>query len=262
MQYSPKNEIPYVAWWMPEQSNWFARRGQKSSVPRTSSRIRSRLVAGAARIASLCRKQCGCMSRKHFNSPHAAFAKIGANRARPQGMDPPAIRSVGLMTEEVPTLPSTPTPAIRTTARRRNAHANQGGRPPPSRCLGEAQHARQRLLRHYVGRYVGTKPPEKIAKVFRTGRDARDKAVELILTTSRKVNRCKAGKWTKQREASSKKPATEIFFPSHGHNIAHPFTATAPTWTESNSRRAPLDSWHLHFRRPGIYLPSLAFAAK
>jgi hypothetical protein len=58
----------------------------------------------------------------------------------------------------------------------------------------------------WVG-YLGTKPPEKIAKIFRTVRDARDKAVDLILT-----------------DIARGQPAT---------TSALLFTAMAPTWTAS-----------------------------
>jgi len=89
-------------------------------------------------------------------------------------------------------------------------------------------------------------------KVFRTVRDARDKAVELILTSIAKGNRCKAGKLDKAARSVIEKPATENIFPSHRPQHRTSVHGNGANMTESKLTTCALDSWHLHFRRAAL----------
>src|SRR5258708_7172612 len=71
----------------------------------------------------------------------------------------------------------------------------------------------------WVG-FLGAKPPEKIAKVFRTVRDARDKAVDLILTSVAKGKPLQG--WQVDKAARSvieKAGYGKYFFHRTGHSI-------------------------------------------
>src|SRR5215467_3953345 len=71
----------------------------------------------------------------------------------------------------------------------------------------------------WVG-YLGAKPPEKIAKVFRTVRDARDKAVDLILTSIAKGKPIQGWQVDKAaRGVIEKAGYGKYFFHRTGHNI-------------------------------------------
>jgi Xaa-Pro dipeptidase len=115
----------------------------------------------------------------------------------------------------------------------------------------------------WVG-YLGAKPPEKIAKVFNTVRDARDKAVDLILTSIAKGRPLRGWQVDKAaRGVIEKAGFGKYFFHRTGHNIG----------TSVHGNGANMDGIETHDVRhlipgtctsvePGIYLPEFGIRSE
>jgi|SRR5579871_112770 Xaa-Pro aminopeptidase len=115
----------------------------------------------------------------------------------------------------------------------------------------------------WVG-YLGAKPPEKIAKVFNTVRDARDKAVDLILTSIAKGKPLQGWQVDKAARAVIEKAGLgKYFFHRTGHNIG----------TSVHGNGANMDGIETHDVRhlipgtctsvePGIYLPEFGIRSE
>jgi len=115
----------------------------------------------------------------------------------------------------------------------------------------------------WVG-YLGTKPPGKIAKVFNIVRDARDKAVELILTSIANGKPLQGWQVDKAARAHIEKAGFgKYFFHRTGHNIG----------TSVHGNGANMDGIETHDVRhlipgtctsvePGIYLPGFGIRSE
>ena len=115
----------------------------------------------------------------------------------------------------------------------------------------------------WVG-YLGAKPPEKIARVFRTVREARDKAVDLILTTIAKGKPLQGWQVDKAARAVIEKAGFgKYFFHRTGHNIG----------ASVHGNGANMDGIETHDVRrlipgtctsiePGIYLPEFGIRSE
>jgi Xaa-Pro aminopeptidase len=115
----------------------------------------------------------------------------------------------------------------------------------------------------WVG-YLGAKPPEKIANVFNTVRDARDKAVDLILTSIAKGKPLQGWQVDKAaRGVIEKAGLGKYFFHRTGHNIG----------TSVHGNGANMDGIETHDVRhlipgtctsvePGIYLPEFGIRSE
>src|SRR5262249_20735681 len=115
----------------------------------------------------------------------------------------------------------------------------------------------------WVG-YLGAKPPDKIAKVFLAVRDARDSAVELILTSIAKGKPLQG--WQVDKAARSvieKNGYGKYFFHRTGHNIGQ----------SVHGNGANMDGIETHDVRhlipgtctsvePGIYLPDFGIRSE
>ncbi len=139
----------------------------------------------------------------------------------------------------------------------RQGGANSRRRFVAARRLGQNERRGQRLLRRDLDGLLGAKVPEKYAKVFGVLRDARNKAVDLILTN------IAAGKplqgWQVDKAARTiidKAGYGKYFFHRLGHNIGETI----------HGNGANMDNLETHDIRhlipktctsiePGIYMP-------
>jgi len=267
MQYSPKNEIPYVA---------MVDAGTIELVRSTGAKVVSSadLVQKYEAVWSPEQLESHLYAGKHVDRIVAeAFqlAARGVRENRPQtehGLKEWILQqfaAVGLMTEEGPDI------AV-------NAHASDPHYGPSPERPTPIKEGDLLLLDVWAKRntpgsvyyditwvgYVGTKPPEKIAKVFRTVRDARDKAVELILTSIAKGKPLQG--WQVDKAARSvieKAGYGKYFFHRTGHNIG----------TSVHGNGANMDGIETHDVRhlipgtctsvePGIYLPEFGIRSE
>ena len=267
MQYSPKNEIPYVA---------MVDAGTIELVRSTGAKVVSSadLVQKYEAVWSAEQLELHLYAAKHVDRIVAeAFqlAARGVRENRPQtehGLKEWILQqfaAAGLMTEEGPDV------AV-------NAHASDPhygsspDRPTPIKegdlLLLDVWAKRDTPGSVYyditwVG-YLGAKPPEKIAKVFRTVRDARDKAVDLILASIAKGKPLQG--WQVDKAARSvieKAGYGKYFFHRTGHNIG----------TSIHGNGANMDGIETHDVRhlipgtctsvePGIYLPEFGIRSE
>jgi Xaa-Pro dipeptidase len=267
MQYSPKNEIPYVA---------MVDAGTIELVRSTGAKVVSSadLVQKYEAVWSPEQLESHLYAGKHVDRIVAeAFqlAARGVRENRPQtehGLKEWILQqfaAVGLMTEEGPDI------AV-------NAHASDPHYGPSPERPTPIKEGDLLLLDVWAKRdtpssvyyditwvgYVGTKPPEKIAKVFRTVRDARDKAVELILTSIAKGKPLQGWQVDKAaRTVIEKAGYGKHFFHRTGHNIG----------TSVHGNGANMDGIETHDVRhlipgtctsvePGIYLPEFGIRSE
>lgn len=267
MQYSPKNEIPYVSMVDAGTIELVRSAGvkilssadlvQKYEAVWTPGQLESHLYAG-----------------KHVDRIVAeAFGRAarGVRENRPEtehGLQQwirKEFAAAGLTTEEGPDI------AV-------NAHASDPhygpspDRPTPIKegdlLLLDVWAKRNMPASVYyditwVG-YLGAKPPEKIAKVFNIVRDARDKAVELILTSIAKGKPLQGWQVDKAARAHIEKAGFgKYFFHRTGHNIG----------TSVHGNGANMDGIETHDVRhlitgtctsvePGIYLPEFGIRSE
>ncbi len=115
----------------------------------------------------------------------------------------------------------------------------------------------------WVG-YLGAKPPEKIARVFRTVRDARDKAVDLILTNIAKGKPLQGWQVDKAaRGVIEKAGFGKYFFHRTGHSIGQSVHGNGANMDGIETR----DVRHLipgtcTSIEPGIYLPDFGIRSE
>ena len=260
MQYSPKNEIPYVAMVDAGTIELVRSTGakvvssadlvQKYEAVWSPEQLESHLYAG---------KQVDRIVAEAFQ-----LAARGVRENRPQTEHDlkdwilQQFASAGLTTEEGPDI------AV-------NAHASDphygpsADRPTPIKegdlLLLDVWAKRKSPGSVYyditwVG-YLGAKPPEKIAKVFRTVLDARDRAIDLILTSvtkgkplqGRQVDRAARG-------VIEKAGYGKYFIHRTGHNIGQSVHGNGANMDGIETR----DVRHLipgtcTSIEPGIYLP-------
>ncbi len=115
----------------------------------------------------------------------------------------------------------------------------------------------------WVG-YLGAKPPEKLTKVFNTVRDARDKAIDLILTSVAKGKPLQG--WQVDKAARSvieKAGYGKYFFHRTGHNIGQAVHGNGANMDGIETR----DVRHLipgtcTSIEPGIYLPDFGIRSE
>jgi Xaa-Pro dipeptidase len=267
MQYSPKNEIPYVA---------MVDAGTIELVRSTGAKIVSSadLVQKYEAVWSPEQLESHLYAGKHVDRIVAeAFqlAARGVRENRPQtehGLKEWILEqfaAAGLTAEEGPDI------AV-------NAHASDPHYGPSPERPTPIKQGDLLLLDVWAKRntpgsvyyditwvgYLGTKPPEKIAKVFRTVRDARDKAVDLILTNVAKGKPLQG--WQVDKAARSvieKAGYGKYFFHRTGHNIG----------TSVHGNGANMDGIETHDVRhlipgtctsvePGIYLPEFGIRSE
>jgi Xaa-Pro dipeptidase len=115
----------------------------------------------------------------------------------------------------------------------------------------------------WVG-YLGAKPPEKIAKVFRTVRDARDKAVDLILTSVAKGKPLQGWQVDKAARGIIEKAGYgKYFFHRTGHSIGQAVHGNGVNMDGLETH----DVRHLipgtcNSVEPGIYLPEFGIRSE
>ena len=267
MQYSPKNEIPYIA---------MVDAGTIELVRSTGAKVLS--------SADLVQKYDAVWSSEQLES-HLYAAKYvdrivaeafqlaarGACEGKPQtehGLKEWILQqfsAAGLTTEEGPDI------AV-------NAHASDPHYAPSAERPTPIKEGDLLLLDVWAKRttpgsvyyditwvgFLGAKPPERIAKVFRTVRDARDKAVDLILTAIAKGKPLQG--WQVDNAARSvieKAGFGKYFFHRTGHNIG----------TSVHGNGANMDGIETHDVRhlipgtctsiePGIYLPEFGIRSE
>ena len=267
MQYSPKNEIPYVS---------MVDAGTIELVRSTGAKIFSSadLVQKYEAVWSPEQLESHLFAAKHVDRIVAeAFRRaargVKENRFETEYGLQQWIReefaAAGLMTEEGPDI------AV-------NAHASDPHYGPSPERPTQIKQGDLLLLDVWAKRttpgsvyyditwvgYLGAKPPEKIKKVFNTVRDARDKAVDLILTSVAK------GKPLQGRQVDNaargvieKAGFGKYFFHRTGHNIG----------TSVHGNGANMDGIETHDVRhlipgtctsvePGIYLPEFGIRSE
>jgi len=267
MQYSPKNEIPYVA---------MVDAGTIELVRTTGAKIVSSadLVQKYEAVWSPGQLESHLYAGKHVDRIVAEAFQLAARGVRdgnPQtehGLKEWILQEfaqAGLMTEDGPDI------AV-------NAHASDPhygpspDRPTPIR-EGDLLLLDVWAKRNVPGSvyyditwvgYLGAKPPAEIAKVFRAVRDARDKAVELILTSIAKGKPLQG--WQVDKAARSvieKAGYGKYFFHRTGHNIGQ----------SVHGNGANMDGIETHDVRhlipgtctsvePGIYLPEFGIRSE
>jgi len=267
MQYSPKNEIPYVA---------MVDAGTIELVRSTGAKVVSSadLVQKYDAVWSPEQLESHLYAAKHVDRIVAEAFQLAAGgvlKGKPQtehGLKEWILQqfaAAGLATEEGPDI------AV-------NAHASDphygpsADRPTPIKegdLLLLDVWAKQNIPGSvyyditWVG-YLGAKPPEKITKVFRAVRDARDKAVDLILTTIAKGKPLQG--WQVDKAARSvieKAGYGKYFFHRTGHNIG----------ASVHGNGANMDGIETHDVRhlipgtctsiePGIYLPEFGIRSE
>ena len=267
MQYSPKNEIPYVA---------MVDAGTIELVRSTGAKVVSSadLVQKYDAVWSPEQLESHLYAAKHVDRIVAEAFQLAAGgvlKGKPQtehGLKEWILQqfaAAGLTTEQGPDV------AV-------NAHASDphygpsADRPTPIKegdLLLLDVWAKQNIPGSvyyditWVG-YLGAKPPEKITKVFRAVRDARDKAVDLILTTIAKGKPLQG--WQVDKAARSvieKAGYGKYFFHRTGHNIG----------ASVHGNGANMDGIETHDVRhlipgtctsiePGIYLPEFGIRSE
>ncbi|HWT87514.1 MAG TPA: M24 family metallopeptidase, partial [Candidatus Angelobacter sp.] len=267
MQYSPKNEIPYVA---------MVDAGTIELVRSTGAKVVSSadLVQKHDAVWSPEQLESHLYAAKHVDSIVAEAFQLAARAVRegkPQtehGLKEWILQqfaAAGLTTEEGPDI------AV-------NAHASDPHYGPSADRPTPIKEGDLLLLDVWAKRnipgsvyyditwvgYLGAKPPEKIAKVFRAVRDARDKAVDLILSTIAKGKPLQG--WQVDKAARSvieKAGYGKYFFHRTGHNIG----------TSVHGNGANMDGIETHDVRhlipgtctsiePGIYLPEFGIRSE
>lgn len=267
MQYSPKNEIPYVS---------MVDAGTIELVRSTGTKIISSadLVQKYEAVWSPEQLESHLYAGEHVDRIVAeAFRRAarGVRENRPEteyGLQQwirEQFAAAGLATEEGPDI------AV-------NAHASDPhygpspDRPTPIKqgdlLLLDVWAKRSTTGSVYyditwVG-YLGTKPPEKISRVFNIVRDARDKAVDLILTSIAKGKPLQGWQVDKAaRGVIEKAGFGKYFFHRTGHNIG----------TSVHGNGANMDGVETHDVRhlipgtctsvePGIYLPEFGIRSE
>src|SRR2546425_501865 len=267
MQYSPKNEIPYVA---------RVDAGTIELVRSTGAKVVSSadLVQKHDAVWSPEQLESHLYAAKHVDRIVAeAFqlAARGIREGKPQtehGLKEWILQqfaAAGLRTEEGPDI------AV-------NAHASDPHYGPSADRPTSIKEGDLLLLDVWAKRnisgsvyyditwvgYLGAKPPEKITKVFCAVRDARDKAVDLILSTIAKGKPLQG--WQVDKAARSvieKAGYGKYFFHRTGHNIG----------TSVHGNGANMDGIETHDVRhlipgtctsiePGIYLPEFGIRSE
>lgn len=267
MQYSPKNEIPYVA---------MVDAGTIELVRSTGAKVVSSadLVQKYEAVWSPEQLESHLYAGKHVDRIVAEAFQLAAcgvreNRPRTEhGLKEWILQqfaAAGLMTEEGPDI------AV-------NAHASDPHYGPSPERPTQIKEGDLLLLDVWAKRdtpgsvyyditwvgYLGAKPPDKITKVFRTVRDARDKAVDLILTSIAKGQPLQG--WQVDKAARSvieKAGFGKYFFHRTGHNIG----------TSVHGNGANMDGIETHDVRrlipgtctsvePGIYLPEFGIRSE
>jgi Xaa-Pro aminopeptidase len=260
MQYSPKNEIPYVS--MVDAGTIELVRASGAKVASSAD-----LVQKYEAVWTPEQLESHLYAAKHVDRIVAeAFqlAARGVREGKPQteyGLQQwirEQFAAAGLTTEEGPDI------AV-------NAHASDPHYGPSPDRPTPIKESDLLLLDVWAKRdtpgsvyyditwvgYLGAKPPEKFAKVFRVVRDARDKAVDLILTTIAKGKPLQG--WQVDKAARSvieKAGYGKYFFHRTGHNIGQ----------SVHGNGANMDGIETHDVRhlipgtctsvePGIYLP-------
>jgi len=267
MQYSPKNEIPYVA---------MVDAGTIELVRSTGAKVVSSadLVQKYEAVWSPAQFESHLYAAKHVDRIVAeAFelAARGVREGKPQTEFAlqewilQQFAAAGLTTDDGPDV------AV-------NAHASDphygpsADRPTPIKegdlLLLDVWARRNTPASVYyditwVG-YLGAKPPEKIAKVFLAVRDARDKAVDLILSAVAKGKPLEGWQVDKAaRGVIEKAGYGKYFFHRTGHNIG----------TSIHGNGANMDGIETHDVRhlipgtctsiePGIYLPEFGIRSE
>ena len=267
MQYSPKNEIPYVA---------MVDAGTIELVRSTGAKVVSSadLVQKYEAVWSAEQLESHLYAGKHVDRIVAEafqFAARGVRENRPQtehGLRDWILQqfaAAGLTTEEGPDV------AV-------NAHASDPHYGPSADRPTPIKEGDLLLLDVWAKRntpgsvyyditwagYLGTKPPEKVSKVFRTVRDARDKAVALILTCIAKGKPLQGWQVDKAaRGVIEKAGYGKYFFHRTGHNIGQ----------SVHGNGANMDGIETHDVRhlipgtctsvePGIYLPEFGIRSE
>jgi len=267
MQYSPKNEIPYVA---------MVDAGTIELVRSTGAKVVSSadLVQKYDAVWSPEQLESHLYAAKHVDRIVAEAFQLAARGVREgkphteHGLKEWILRqfaAAGLATEEGPDI------AV-------NAHASDPHYGPSADRPTPIKEGDLLLLDVWAKRdipgsvyyditwvgYLGAKPPEKITKVFRAVHDARDKAVDLILTTIAKGKPLQG--WQVDKAARSvieKSGYGRYFFHRTGHNIG----------TSVHGNGANMDAIETHDVRhlipgtctsiePGIYLPEFGIRSE
>ena len=267
MQYSPKNEIPYVA---------MVDAGTIELVRTTGAKIVSSadLVQKYEAVWSPEQLESHLYAGKHVDRIVAGAFQLAARGVRdrsPQteyGLKEWILQEfakAGLMTVEGPDI------AV-------NAHASDPHYGPSPDRPTPIKEGDLLLLDVWAKRdtpdsvyyditwvgYLGAKPPEKIAKVFRAVRDARDKAVDLILTNIAKGKPLQGRQVDKAaRGVIERAGYGKYFFHRTGHNIGQ----------SVHGNGANMDGIETHDVRhlipgtctsvePGIYLPEFGIRSE
>ena len=267
MQYSPKNAIPYVA---------MVDAGTIELVRSTGVKIASSadLVQKYEAVWSPEQLESHLYAGKHVDRIVAeAFqlAARGVRENRPQtehGLQQwirEQFAAAGLTTEEGPDI------AV-------NAHASDPHYGPSPDRPTPIKEGDLLLLDVWAKRntpgsvyyditwvgYLGAKPPEKIAKVFRTVRDARDKAVDLILTSIAKGKPLQGWQVDKAaRGVIEKAGYGKYFFHRTGHSIGQSVHGNGVNMDGLETH----DVRHLipgtcNSIEPGIYLPDFGIRSE
>jgi Xaa-Pro aminopeptidase len=267
MQYSPKNEIPYVS---------LVDAGTIELVRSTGAKVISSadLVQKYEAVWSSEQLQSHLYAAEHVDRIVAEAFTRAARGVREKRFETEyglqqwireQFTASGLMTEEGPDI------AV-------NAHASDPHYGPSPERPTQIKAGDLLLLDVWAKRttpgsvyyditwvgYLGAKPPEKIAKVFNAVRDARDKAVDLILTSIAKgkpLQGCQVDKAA--RNVIEKAGYGKYFFHRTGHNIG----------TSVHGNGANMDGIETHDVRhlipgtctsvePGIYLPEFGIRSE
>jgi Xaa-Pro dipeptidase len=267
MQYSPKNEIPYVA---------MVDAGTIELVRSTGAKVVSSadLVQKYEAVWSPEQLESHLYAAKHVDRIVADAFQLAARGVREQkpqtehGLKEWILQQFvaeGLTTDEGPDI------AV-------NAHASDPHYGPSADRPTPIKEGDLLLLDVWAKRntpgsvyyditwvgYLGARPPEKVAKVFRTVRDSRDKAVDLILTTIAKGKPLQGWQVDKAaRDVIEKAGYGKYFFHRTGHNIG----------TSIHGNGANMDGIETHDVRhlipgtctsiePGIYLPEFGIRSE
>jgi len=267
MQYSPKNEIPYVA---------MVDAGTIELVRSTGAKVVSSadLVQKYEAVWSPEQLETHLYAGKHVDRIVAEAFQLavrGVRENRPQTEHSlkdwilQQFAAAGLTTEEGPDV------AV-------NAHASDPHYGPSADRPTPIKEGDLLLLDVWAKRntpdsvyyditwtgYLGSKPSERISKVFRTVRDARDKAVELILTSISKGKPLQGWQVDKAaRGVIEKAGYGKYFFHRTGHNIGQ----------SVHGNGANMDGIETHDVRhlipgtctsvePGIYLPEFGIRSE
>ena len=267
MQYSPKNAIPYVA---------MVDAGTIELVRSTGAKIVSSadLVQKYEAVWSPEQLESHLYAGKHVDRIIAEAFELAARGVRenhPQteyGLQQwirEQFSDAGLITEEGPDI------AV-------NAHASDPHYGPSPDRPTPIKEGDLLLLDVWAKRntpgsvyyditwvgYLGAKPPEKIAKVFRAVRDARDKAVELILTSVAKGKPLQGWQVDKAaRGVIEKAGYGKYFFHRTGHNIGESVHGNGVNMDGLETH----DVRHLipgtcNSVEPGIYLPEFGIRSE